>query len=72
MKLQPSKSKIMEITSENLFEKFLEAKERMFEAQGIWTLPSNSSEVNCGIITLMDGREAQVTLKINADQDEWL
>lgn len=62
----------MEITSENLFDKFLEAKEGMFEVQGSWTLPFDSSEVNCGIITLMDGRKAQVTLKINADQDEWL
>lgn len=62
----------MEITQENLFEKFLEAKEEMFETHGFWTLPFESSEINCGVITLMDGREAQVTLKINADQDEWL
>lgn len=62
----------MEITQENIFKKFLEAKDGMFETQGIWTLTFDSSEVNCGVITLMDGRDAQVTIKINADQNEWL
>ncbi len=62
----------MEITQENLFDKFLEAKGGMFETRGVWTLPFESSEVNCGVITLKDGRKAQITLKINTDQDDWL
>lgn len=50
-----------------------EAKAGCFLEEGPWTVPAyESCTAIAGEITLKDGREAQVTITVQTQKDDWL